>query len=146
MPRWHLVGCRFAPAKFWGVCPVPAVCNTPLSTPGRRGPGERAALSSHLVTGQSPQPPDVGTGTIWALYDCTLLTVDLDFKVLWSGNRTKGKDPAREQEAVTTLLPPPPHPIPGDGVVLVGRTTIQETRRMAEPGKPGFRTQVAAHH
>lgn len=77
------------------------------------------------------------------MHDCTLLTVDLDFKVLWSGNRTKGKDPAREQEAMTTLPPHPP--APGDRVVMMGRTVIQETRRMAEPGKPGFRAGIAAH-
>lgn len=136
MPRWHLVGCRIAPAIFWGACPVPAVWNAPPSTPGRRGPGAQAGLSSHLVTGQSPQPPDVGTGTIWAFRDFTWLTADFDFKVFWSGNRTKEKGSCREQEAMATS-PPTPHP--GVRMAMMGRTATQETT------EPGFRAGSAAY-
>lgn len=111
-----------------------------LPSPGRlehpslhsRQEGSRRT-GSHLVTGQSPQPPNMGTGTIWAFGDFTWLAADFDFKVLWSGNRTKEKGSCREREARAPPLPTPPRGV--ERSRWAGQRP-RRPRRVAEPGKP----------
>lgn len=115
-------GIGSAPAIFWGICPVLAVWNTlpPLQAGGC--PREWAALSSHLVTGQSLKPPDLGTGTIWISQGSTLLTFDFSFKSSELEIRQRIKFSSREPEAMITM---DISPCDSGMVRLVGRIIIQ---------------------